>query len=268
MTPPRFPSTRYQGSKARLADRIVRELLAFRFDTCLDAFGGTGAVAWRLRRAGKQTTYNDLLTFNFHVGRALIENARVRLAPADVDAVLAARPRVRYPRLVQDEFAGIYFTDDENAFIDRAITNVRRLRDPYKRSLAFFALAQACLVKRPYNLFHRKNLYLRLADVPRTFGNKAAWDRPFEVWFRRFAGEANAAVFDNGRTNRALNTDALDVPGHYDLVYVDTPYLARRGAPVDYRGFYHFLEGLAGSETLVARPPESLRDGDRVKIRG
>jgi RND family efflux transporter MFP subunit len=28
------------------------------------------------------------------------------------------------------------------------------------------------------------------------------------------------------------------------------------------------LEGLAGSETLVARPPESLRDGDRVKVRG
>ena len=28
------------------------------------------------------------------------------------------------------------------------------------------------------------------------------------------------------------------------------------------------LEGLRGSETLVARPPESLRDGDRVRIRG
>jgi RND family efflux transporter MFP subunit len=28
------------------------------------------------------------------------------------------------------------------------------------------------------------------------------------------------------------------------------------------------LEGLAGSETLVARPPESLRDGDRIRIKG
>jgi adenine-specific DNA-methyltransferase len=118
------------------------------------------------------------------------------------------------------------------------------LTDPYKFALAFFALCQACIIKRPYNLFHRKNLYIRLAEVERSFGNKTTWDTPFDEWFRIIAGEANRAVFDNGQQNRAMNLNAIEVPGDYDLVYVDPPYISQQGAAVDYRDFYHFLEGL------------------------
>jgi hypothetical protein len=250
---PVFPRTRYQGSKAKLAERIWAELAPLDFSTVLDAFGGTGAVGYRLRQEGKEVTYNDVLRFNFLFGRALIENAGVRLSPARIDALLAPPPRrARVGRFVQDTFAGIYYTDAENAWIDRTVFNLRHLTDRYERALGFFALAQACIVKRPYNLFHRKNLYLRFADVPRTFGNKASWDRPFDVWFRAFAEEANRAVFDNGRANRARCTDALALEGRWDLVYLDPPYLGRRGAPVDYRGFYHFLEGLAAYDRWPA----------------
>ena len=69
-----FPATRYQGSKAKLIDWIWSRLAGLAFDTCLDAFGGTGAVAYRLKQAGKQVTYNDALRFNYYFGRALIEN--------------------------------------------------------------------------------------------------------------------------------------------------------------------------------------------------
>lgn len=239
-----FPSTRYQGSKTKLVDWIWENVADLDFTTCLDAFGGTGAVAYRFKRAGKQVTYNDLLRFNYHFGLALIENDRVQINPEEIDRLLERHSGVEYPRFVQDHFSGIYFTDEENAWIDQTISNIRLLRDPYKYALAFFALCQACIIKRPYNLFHRKNLYLRFADVERSFGNKTTWDRPFDEWFRVFAGEANRAVFDNGQPNRALNLDAVEVPGQYDLVYVDTPYITRRGVAVDYRDFYHFLEGL------------------------
>ena len=239
-----FPSTRYQGSKAKLVDWIWGHISGLDFTTCLDAFGGTGAVAYRLKWAGKQATYNDLLRFNYYFGLALVENGQIRLSQEEIDWLLARHSGIAYPRLIQDNFAGIYFTDDENAWIDRTIANIRQLRDPYKFALAFFAVCQACIIKRPYNLFHRKNLYLRLAQVDRSFGNKTSWDRPFEEWFRIFAGEANRAVFDNGRPNRALNLDATEVPGQFDLVYIDTPYISRRGVAVDYRDFYHFLEGL------------------------
>lgn len=239
-----FPSTRYQGSKAKLVHWIWEQIADLDFVTCLDAFGGTGAVAYRLKRAGKQVTYNDLLRFNYYIGLTLIENKKVRLSPDKVDWLLRRHPGVAYPHFVQETFHDIYFTDEENAWIDQTITNIGQLSDPYEFALAFFVLCQACLIKRPFNLFHRKNLYLRFADVERSFGNKATWDKPFEEAFRDFVGEANRAVFDNGQENRALNLDAVDVPGEYDLVYVDPPYISGRGTGVDYFDFYHFLEGL------------------------
>ena len=239
-----FPSTRYQGSKAKLVDWIWGQIANLAFSTCLDAFGGTGAVAYRLKQAGKQVTYNDILRFNYYFGLALVENKRVCLESEEVNWLLRRHPEIIYPCFVQDNFPNIYFTDEENIWIDQTITNILHLTDPYKFALAFFALCQACIIKRPYNLFHRKNLYVRFADVDRSFGNKVTWDRPFAEWFRIFVVEANRAVFDNGQKNRALNLDAVDMPGEYDLVYIDTPYISKRGVTVDYLSFYHFLEGL------------------------
>ena len=239
-----FPSTRYQGSKAKLVELIWTQIADLRFTTCLDAFGGTGVVSHRLKRAGKQVVYNDLLRFNHHIGQALIENSQTRLSPEDVDWLLQTHSGITYPHFVQEHFSDIYFLDEENAWIDQTITNIRRLTDPYKYALAFFALCQACIIKRPYNLFHRKNLYMRLAEVERSFGNKTTWDKPFDYWFSTFVAEANRAVFDNGRVNQAWNSDAVDVPGEYDLVYIDTPYISQRGTAIDYLAFYHFLEGL------------------------
>ena len=239
-----FPSTRYQGSKTKLVDWIWEQIAGLDFETCLDAFGGTGAVAYRLKQEDKCVTYNDILRFNYYVGRALIENCQTRLTAADIEWILTRHTDREYPQFVQQTFPDIYFTADENAWIDQTITNIRRLEDPYKFALAFFALCQACIIKRPYNLFHRKNLYIRLAEVERSFGNKTSWDRPFEEWFRLFVAEANRAVFDNQQANRALNRDALNLPGDYDLVYIDTPYISGKGVPIDYHDFYHFLEGL------------------------
>jgi adenine-specific DNA-methyltransferase len=239
-----FPSTRYQGSKAKLVQWIGDQVADLDFSTCLDAFGGTGAVAYRLKQEGKVVTYNDLLRFNYYIGLALVENNQVTLSPEEVEWLLSRHPEIVYPSFVQDNFADIYFTDDENAWIDQTITNIRQLDNPYKFALAFFALCQACIIKRPYNLFHRKNFYIRLAEVDRTFGNKTTWDRPSEEWFRAFVEEANRAVFDNGQRNRVLSLDAVDVPGEYDLVYIDPPYISHRGVAVDYWDFYHFLEGL------------------------
>ena len=242
-----FPSTRYQGSKAKLANWIWDKISKLRFDSCLDAFGGTGAMAYRLKQAHKQVTYNDYLRFNYWIGRALVENSSLQLTHRDMQWILGTHD-VCYPSLIADTFADTYFTDDENRWLDRIVTNIHQMDNVYKKSLAFFALAQSCIVKRPYNLFHRKNLYIRTAEVTRSFGNKTSWDRPFVEWFRQFVEEANLAVFDNGKANKALNQDVFDIEGDFDLVYLDPPYISARGVGVDYRDFYHFLEGLANYE--------------------
>jgi len=245
LTKPRFPSTRYQGSKGKLVNWIWDQIRGLEFDTALDLFGGTGRVSHLLKQEGKEVTYNDSLTFNYLIGSALIENSRETLTEDDINHVLRRNDAVNYPTFVADTFRGIFYLDDENSWLDTATENIRRIENRYKQALAYFALFQAALIKRPFNLFHRSNLYLRLQDVHRSFGNKTSWDRPFEDWFCHFAQEANDAVFSNGRDNRALNLDWRDVPAQYDLVYVDPPYLSGKGVGVDYLDFYHFLEGIA-----------------------
>ena len=240
-----IPSTRYQGSKAKLVRWIWDLTKDLSFDTVLDAFGGTGVVGYWFKQKGKRVTYNDILQFNYLLGLALIENSAIRLNDDDVDGLLSPEPGWEYRTFIADTFEGIYYTDEENQWLDLVVQNIAMLPDPYQRALAYYALFQACLVKRPFNLFHRKNLYLRFADVERSFGNKTTWDTPFDVHFRSFVSEANALVVDNGRANRALNEDARDTGGDYDLVYIDPPYISQRGVGVDYHHFYHFLEGLA-----------------------
>ena len=57
----KFPTTRYQGSKLKFIDWIWDCIKDIPFQTVLDAFGGTGCVAYRLKQEGKTVTYNDLL---------------------------------------------------------------------------------------------------------------------------------------------------------------------------------------------------------------
>jgi adenine-specific DNA methylase len=239
-----FPSTRFQGSKLKIVDWIWDALKDLDFHTVLDAFGGTGSVAYMLKQKDKQVTYNDILKFNWYIGLALIENNTTKLSNEDVAFLIQKHKEVKYPTFVYDTFKDIYFTDEENQWIDNVATNISLLDNIYKKALAYFALFQACIIKRPYNLFHRKNLYIRLSDVERNFGNKTTWDTGFEVHFKQFVMEANQAIFCNKQQNKTLNLDVFDVEGEFDLVYVDTPYISKRGIGVDYLRFYHFLEGL------------------------
>ncbi|MCU0499182.1 MAG: DNA adenine methylase [Anaerolineae bacterium] len=240
-----FPSTRYQGSKRKLLKWIWENLQTHSFQTVLDVFGGTGSVSYLFKQRGKQVIYNDHLRFNQQIGKALIENSRIRLSPQQIDQLMLFHPHFRYPDYIQQTFQGIYFTDEENRWLDRVIYNITQLlSDPYQQALAYFALFQACIIKRPYNLFHRANLYMREAQVERSFGNKTTWDTPFEHHFRAMLAEANQAIFDNGQNNQALCLDALLTPTGSDLVYLDPPYLNQKGVGVNYRDFYHFLEGI------------------------
>lgn len=245
----KFPSTRYQGSKAKFTNWIWNEISNIPFHTALDAFGGSGSVAYKLKDKGKAVTYNDILPFNSIIGKAIIENNSTVLTEDEVNCILTELPGTHYPTFITDNFKDIYYTDEENHWLDVVRYNISTIQDDYKKAIAWFALFQSCIIKRPYNLFHRKNLYVRLMDIERSFGNKKTWDTPFETHFRNFVKEANQAVFDNGETCCVLNMDAQTIPNKYDLVYIDTPYLNDKGIGVDYADFYHFLNGLVKYET-------------------
>lgn len=243
--PPRAPTTRYQGSKFKLLDWIWRHVEPIGAGSALDVFGGSACVSHLFKQKGLAVTYNDGLRFNYLIGLALIENGRTCLSDDAIESVMLRHPDRRYDDLISRTFGDIYFTDEENVWLDVCCQNIRSLSDPREQALAYHALFQSAIAKRPYNLFHRRNLYMRTARVTRTFGNKATWDRPFPDHFRAFARRVNAAVFDNNQPCRALHCDALALEASAELVYIDPPYISARGVGVDYRDFYHFLEGLA-----------------------
>ncbi len=240
-----LPTTRYQGSKLKIIDWVWSEISGLGFDSMLDAMGGTGIVSYKSKQNCKRVTYNDMMRFNFYAGKALIENDRTILSNSDVDFLVHRHADVKYDNFIENTFRGVFYTDAENAWIDTFIGNLGTFEDGHKIALALTCLFQACIIKRPYNLFHRKNLYMRLADVSRTFGNKATWDRDFDSWFGRFAIQYNSCVFSNGRANAAINCDVMEIPdaGSYDLVYLDPPYTSLKNT-IDYMEYYHFLEGL------------------------
>ena len=123
----RMPPTRYQGSKRRFMDWIGARLDRLEFDTALDAFGGSGVVAHWLKGRGKEVVYNDLLSFNYQIGLALIENDEVTLDEGDLARIVTPDPDRQYDDFIQRTFGGIYDTDAENHWVDVVVQNIRRI---------------------------------------------------------------------------------------------------------------------------------------------
>jgi len=248
-----IPTTRYQGSKRKILPWIYDCIKDVEFNTVLDAFGGSGMVSYLFKHMGKRVTYNDLFRFNYLIGQSIIENNKVLLSDADVDYLL--NPHSQLNGFIADTFHNIYFLDEENRWLDMVIGNIESLSElysapklRYKKAIAYNALFQACLIKRPYNLFHRKNLDMRTRDVVRSFGNKTTWDKPFPDHFRTFVMEINQSVFRSNVKCRVICQDVFDIKtGCYDLVYLDPPYLKKGDSneSSNYMKCYHFLEGIA-----------------------
>jgi len=240
----KFPATRYQGSKRKLLPFVANALAHLSFESCLDLFSGTASVSYLFKSLGKKVTSNDVLACNQIMARALIQNDTESLLPQALHAWLQPQSQQPYQAFIRETFAGIFFTDEENDWLDVVAQNLLRVPEGTDRDLAYFALFQACLAKRPYNLFHRANLYMRTAQVERRFGNKATWERSFEAHMADALKAASEAIFGNGHKHTALCQEAATVAPGFDLVYLDPPYVNARKAGIDYADFYHFLEGL------------------------
>ena len=212
---PDFPSTRYQGSKRKIIPWLGMHLRDLDFTSALDVLGALDLLATS-SRGWARITYNDYLRFNHLIGLALIENdetvlTRDRDRPCN-DFGGGSSPWSGPHRVPRGVLHG-----QGNLWIDNVVTRIRGLdAEPsglaYKQALLYYALFQSCLIKRPFNLFHRRNLYLRLPDVKRQFGNKYSWEKSFNERFIAFCIEANKFVFKGARPCRALCYNASDIP--------------------------------------------------------
>jgi adenine-specific DNA-methyltransferase len=247
-----FPTTRYQGSKRKILPWIYDAVKDLPFETVLDACGGSASVSYLFKKMNKQVTYNDKLKFNSIIGKALIENQSVTFLDEDLENLI--HNNLETPNFINKHFKDIYFLENENIWLDKMSYGILNMNHytgnvlEMKKAIAYYALFQASIIKRPFNLFHRKNLYIRTNDVKRSFGNKITWDKTFHNHFKSFVKEANSMVFDSGTQCRAINESIFEIdPFGYDLVYIDPPYLNKEGTneSSNYLKCYHFLEGIA-----------------------
>jgi adenine-specific DNA methylase len=242
----KFPTTRYSGSKRRFLSWIWENISDIKFDSALDVFGGTASVSLLFKQKGKRVHYNDILSFNQIIGTALIENSKTTVTECDLEIVFKSQP-VSRKKTIQKLYSDTFYLKEENIWLDNFIQKVATVDDKFKRAIILSSLFQACLSKRPFNLFHRANLNLRINNVKRSFGNKTTWEKPFEELIKKFVAEYNQAVFNNGRKNKVVGGyDALYCPNGVDLVYLDPPYFSNsQSTGLNYLDYYNFLEGIA-----------------------
>lgn len=229
-----FPRLRYMGSKHRLVPTLAEVFAEVGGLRALDAFSGSGVVAYTLKALGFAVVANDLLTFPSLIAAATVANDAELLTEDDIATITG--PAADDRDFVQRTFAGLYFTTEDRQFLDAAWSHIDRLAGA-KRALAIAGLLLAAARKQPRGVFTVTDL--RYDDGRRDLR------RPLREQFRDRARDYNQVVFAGARPCAAMCADVfqLDPAGH-DLVYLDPPYAPPRDDNC-YIKRYHFLEGLA-----------------------
>lgn len=232
----RYPSTRFMGSKQKLVGEIWDVARQFDVETAMDLFAGSGTVSYLFKSHGLRVVSNDHMYMSWHYARAMVENNKRRLSESQVDWLISEQ-RTMNDRFVEENFAGLYYSDEDNRLIDRIRSNISGLSHPIDRSIATAALMRACAKKRPRGIF--TYVGFRYDD-----GRKDL-RRPLDEHFRLAVAAINDAVFSNGRRNVARCGDVFEVPPLRNaLVYMDPPYFSPL-SDNEYVRRYHFLEGIA-----------------------
>jgi DNA adenine methylase len=228
-----FPQTRYMGSKFKLLPFLYETLNGLQFRSAIDAFSGSGSVSYLLKCMGKRVLSNDHLRFCYHIADATVANSVERLDDVQVEELSLHNRHAR--RFVETTFRGIYFNSSDNRFLDSLVANIGHLQSPQLQSLALAAACRACVKRRP------RGVFTYVGD--RYNDGRKDLQLPLKEHFRLAVAALNSAVFDNGRPNRAANTDIFALADGADLIYLDPPYVSP-SSDNDYTRRYHFLEGL------------------------
>lgn len=230
-----YPSTRYMGSKNKLLSEIWAVASQFNFETAIDLFSGSCIVGYMFKAHGKAVISNDYMVMSATFAKAMIENNDTTLPMFEALSLLEQKkPNDGF---VEKTFSGLYFEDDDNRLIDILRANIKAVKNPFKKAIAMSALMRASLKKRPRGIFtyvgHRYD------------DGRKDLTMSFRAQFLEAVEAVNAAVFDNSKTNKARNGDAMTLKNSKaDLVYIDPPYYSPL-SDNEYVRRYHFVEGLA-----------------------
>jgi adenine-specific DNA methylase len=121
----------YLGGKRALCPLIFREVdrllprREWRDCTFLDGFLGGGSVSLYAKAQGFRVVATDIAERAIVVGKALIENSRVRLTREDVLQLVA--PTDDPPGRVEQKYVPSVFTAPQARLLDRALADCSRI---------------------------------------------------------------------------------------------------------------------------------------------
>lgn len=230
-----YPPTRFMGSKSKLLENIWDSVSKLHINTVLDLFSGSGVVSYMFKCKGMEVLSNDYMHMASTFTKAMVENNKTRLDFEDAKKLLDKPKTV--DTFVSDTFKDLYFSDEDNYIIDILRTNIMQMEDEYEQAIAKAALIRACIKKRPRGIFTYTG--------QRYDDGRKDLKMSFESQFLSAVSSINNAVFDNGKTNKSYNSDAMTLNcKHVDLVYIDPPYYSPT-SDNEYVRRYHFVEGIA-----------------------
>jgi len=228
-----FPGTRYMGSKYKILPYLWDSIKDLKFDSVLDAFSGSTCVSYMFKQYGKRVISNDFMHFSYHFANGIIENSSEQIDENELSMLLQTNSYAG--TFIASTFKDLYFSDEENIFLDNVRANIELLGNEYKKSLALAAITRACLKKRARGIF----TYTGDRYDDGRIDLKLSLQQHFIANINSF----NKAVFDNGKNNSAFNCDVFNLNVAADLVYLDPPYYTD-ASDNDYTRRYHFVEGL------------------------
>lgn len=230
----RYPRLRFMGSKFRLAPRLAQVFATLPPGPALDAFSGSGVVAYTLKATGRPVLANDHLTFASTLAEAAVANDTERLERAEVELLCSGNRDGR--DFIARTFDGLYFPAEDHQFLDGAWSHVDHLEGT-KRALAISALCLAAAWKQPRGVF--------TFATPRYDDGRRHLHMPLRELFREAVASFNAAVFPGASESRSTCRDVFELESEgFPVVYLDPPYAPPRDDTC-YIKRYHFLEGLA-----------------------
>lgn len=230
-----YPRLRFMGSKYKLAPRLAEVFDSLPPGPAVDAFSGSGIVAYTLKATGRSVVANDHLAFASTLARAVVENDDEHLTPEDVDKICSGNVDGR--DFIATTFEGLYFPAEDMRFLDAAWSHIDQL-DGARRAIGLASLCLAAAWKQPRGVF--------TITTPRYDDGRRQMRMSLEELFREAVETYNAAIFEHPNAQaKSTCGEVFDIdPEGVALAYLDPPYAPPRDDTC-YIKRYHFLEGLA-----------------------